>query len=301
MRILTALAITAALLTASAPAEARPTCAPTGGLSGNGKSVTGELGCSGSERTGGKKDKTKWTKGGQPPLCVWVPQPGYVPPHTEPTTEKGMWYARFCKFGDFQTLEQFEAEMASWGDFDSIRRNEMMRRAGIDYRFFVTPPPTRPTARQVMEYIAAETVYPQTYLAVNPKAGDNVIDVPTWIWLTDAKGAYQPAGYDAQEKNLVRFGYSLRWRIVPKLAVDTGAGDISPACTGIGVPWSATADPADACTVTYGKSGTYTLAATMSWTVEWWLDGEAQDSLAGPDNTASTTVTVKEIQTVVGR
>lgn len=39
----------------------------------------------------------------------------------------------------------------------------------------------------------------------------------------------------------------------------------------------------------------------MSWTVEWWLDGEAQDSLAGPDNTASTTVTVKEIQTVVGR
>lgn len=202
MRILTALAITAALLTASAPAEARPTCAPTGGLSGNGKSVTGELGCSGSERTGGKKDKTKWTKGGQPPLCVWVPQPGYVPPHTEPTTEKGMWYARFCKFGDFQTLEQFEAEMASWGDFDSIRRNEMMRRAGIDYRFFVTPPPTRPTARQVMEYIAAETVYPQTYLAVNPKAGDNVIDVPTWIWLTDAKGAYQPAATTPRKRTL---------------------------------------------------------------------------------------------------
>jgi hypothetical protein len=144
-------------------------------------------------------------------------------------------------------------------------------------------------------YIAGTIPFPETHLAVNPPAGDNKVNFPTWIWLTNADGSYDPATYKPQAKTISLFGYALEWEIVPELAIDPGNGADQPTCTGI--PWPTTGDPADACTVTYEAAGTYTLTATMNWTVNWSLGGEAQKPIDGPHNTASIPVTVKEIQT----
>lgn len=282
---------------ASAPAVA---CGdPTGGLTVNNGLVNPNLGCGGDGRGDGKNDKTKWTKGGQPPLCVWVPQPDYpVLPGDPKAGPDGQWYARFCKFGQFKTLAEFEAEMASWDESMSIARGNMMKQAGVEYRFFKTPPETRPTAEQVMYWLAGEMPFPQTHLAVSPKAAANAVNFPTWIWLLDDKGAYNPAAYDVKSDELKLFGYTLQWQIVPKVEIDPGDGSTLPSCAGIGVPWSESADESAACTVTYGKSGRYNLSATVGWTVQWTLFGVPQPDIAGPDQTATLPITVGEIQTV---
>ncbi len=300
LRVIALLFLITGLLTAPAVGAGAGTCVPTGGMnSGLGKTI-GRLACPGGSEKPGGTDKTKWTKGGQPPLCVWVVQPDYVPAPGEPVAgPDGQWYAHFCRFGEFDTLAQFEAEMASWDDYDSIKRNEIMRRSGIRYEFFKTPPETRPTAEQVMYYISGTIPFPETHLAVNPKAGENKVNLPTWVWLTNANGQYDPATYKPQAKTISLFGYALQWQIVPELAIDPGNGADQPTCDGIGISYSPDANPADACTVTYNSAGTYTLTAAMSWTVKWQLGGVDQADIQGPTNTATLPITVKEVQTVV--
>ncbi|MDX6241661.1 MAG: hypothetical protein QOG10_6485, partial [Kribbellaceae bacterium] len=166
------------------------------------------------------------------------------------------------------------------------------------FRFFKMPPPARPTAEQVMYWVAATLPFPQTHVAVSPKPAANVVNFPTWVWLTDAKGNYDPSAYAVKSKEIQLFGYGLRWQIVPRLTINPGDGGTPPSCTGIGTPWSESADESAACTVTYAKSGSYTLTATVGWTVQWWLNGAAQSDLVGPDNTATVPLTVREIQTV---
>ncbi|WP_202806742.1 hypothetical protein, partial [Kribbella catacumbae] len=246
---------------------------PAGGLLlGNG-AVQGGVGCQGDKGHTGK-DGTKWTKGGQPPLCVWVPEPDYPAMPPEPIAgPDGQWYAKFCKFGQFKTLAEFEAEMATWDETMSIARGELMKRAGIEYQFFKTPPPARPTAEQVMYWVAGNIPFPDTHVAVSPKATRNAVNFPTWIWLTDGNGKYNPAAYAVKSKQIQLFGYGLRWQIVPKIDIDPGDRGTPPSCAGIGVPWTESADESAACTVTYAKSGNYTLTATVRWTVQWWLFG----------------------------
>lgn len=290
------------LAAATVPADASATCDPSSWLTVGQGGTDGGMQCPGKPGKPGDKDKTTWTKGGQPPLCVWVPQPGYVPGPGEPVAGKdGQWYAHFCKFGQYATLAQFEAEMATWDeDLSNMHQQDLMRRAGIEYRFFKTPPETRPTAEQVMYWVAANLPFPATHVAVNPKPAANVVNMPTWVWLTDASGKYDPAAYAVQSKQVALFGYPLRWQIVPKITIDPGDGGAAQSCTGIGVPWSQSADAAGACTVSYAKSGRYTLTATVSWTVQWWLGGVPQGDIEGPDNLATSVITVNEIQ-VVGR
>ncbi|GAB3947700.1 hypothetical protein GCM10029976_077460 [Kribbella albertanoniae] len=291
--------LVASLQIASGTADAgTPDCVPS--MNATGTRANGNLQCPRGTKKPGGTDKTKWTKGGKPPLCVWVPQPDYVPLPGEPVAgPDGQWYAHYCRFGEFDTLEKFEAEMAGWDDFDNIKRNEWMRRAGIRFEFFKTPPETRPTAEQVMYYIAGTIPFPETHLAVNPKAGHNKVNFPTWIWLTNANGQYDPATYKPQAKTISLFGYALEWQIVPDFAIDPGNGADQPTCAGIGIPYSPDANAADACTVTYTSAGTYTLTAAMNWTVKWQLGGVEQDDIQGPTNTATLPITVKERQTVV--
>ncbi|GAA2799588.1 hypothetical protein GCM10010522_16590 [Kribbella solani] len=293
------LSLVSSLTTVAGPAAASPTCVPTGSITSGFNTSNGGLQCPGGSSDPGGKHRSTWTKGGQPPLCVWVVQPGFVPGPGEPKAGKdGQWYARFCKFGRFATLEQFEAETAGWDETGSIKRTDLMRRAGIEYRFWKTPPPTRPSAEQVMYWVAGTLPFPDTHIAVSPKPTANVVNVPTWIWLTNEDGKYEPSAYSVNSKEIRLFGYPLRWQIVPRIAIDPGDGGAAPSCTGIGVPWSQSADPAGACTVSYAKSGRYTMTATVSWTVQWWLGGVPQGDIEGPDNTATAAITVNEIQVV---
>lgn len=282
------------------PASARPTCGTPGAsiLSGT-KHAEGALVCEGDDPPPGGKGNGKQVKGGAPPLCVWVPQPDHVALPGEPVNgPEGMWHAHFCKVGQFDTLEEFETEMASWGDFMTMSKGQLIRQAGIRYEFFKTPPPTRPTAEQVMMWIRGNLPFPQGKVAVNPVGAKNVVNIPTWFWLTSPEGVYSPTRFDAREKTLTLFGYALRWRIQPELTVNPGDGSEPKTCTGAGVKWSTGADQAAACTVSYRLTGRYTLTASVNWTVQWWLGEVRQPDLEGPTNTVTTAITVNEIETL---
>lgn len=272
---------------------------PTGSAYVGEKVAGAALRCNGGGKPTSNEGNGKSINGGAPPLCVWVPQPDHVPLPGEPVNgPEGMWHAHFCKVGKFDTLEEFEAEMASWGDFMTMARSEMMRRAGIRFEFFKTPPPTRPTAEQVMMWIRGNLPFPEGKVAVNPAGANNVVNIPTWVWLTNPDGVYSPTRFDPREKTLTLFGYALRWRIQPSFTVDPGDGSEPKTCTGAGVKWSTGADEAGACTVSYHQTGRYTLTANMNWTVQWWLGGVPQPDLEGPTNTATTPITVNEIRTL---
>jgi hypothetical protein len=229
---------------------------------------------------------------------VWVPEPGYQPGAGQKADGNGgHWYRKFCSFGDYQTLADFEREMGGW-DAMNMRQSNMMRRAGLDTRFFTTPPPApRPTPEQVMASIVDSLPIPNTYIAVNPVATKQVVSFPTWVWLTDANGQFVPDRYGQKSKTIAIEGYQLQWQIVPQLTVTPGDGGAEQTCDGAGLPWSAAADgDPGACTVTYDRSGQYTLSASVAWTVQWWLGGARQDDITGPTKAATRPVTVLEIQ-----
>ncbi|HEY0694713.1 MAG TPA: hypothetical protein VGD71_37475, partial [Kribbella sp.] len=103
--------------------------------------------------------------------------------------------------------------------------------------------------------------------------------------------------YGQKSKTIAIDGYQLQWQIVPQLTVTPGDGGTEQACDGAGLPWSAAADgDPGACTVTYDRSGQYTLSASVAWTVQWWLGGARQDDITGPTKAATRPVTVLEIQ-----
>ncbi|WP_344232701.1 hypothetical protein [Kribbella hippodromi] len=233
------------------------------------------------------------------PACVWVPKPDYQPSPGEPAEgQGGHWYQKFCAFGQYKTLADLQRVLATTDP--DMRQNGLIRRAGLDMRFFKTPPEIpRRTPLQVMQSVVDSLTFPETHLAVNPIAARQVIGVPTWVWLTDENGQYAPARYQQKTKKIELEGYALQWAIVPQISVTPGDGGPSQPCDGAGIPWSAAAanDPA-ACTVTYERSGSYTLSASIGWTVQWWLGGVRQADLTGPTKTTARQVTVSEIQTV---
>ncbi len=285
------------------PAAARATCAdPTGRLRTSTDSVDGTATCpgrppakhpnkpGGTTRTAGKVTK---------PACVWVPKPDYQAGAGQPVEGKGgHWYQKFCTFGDYKTLADFQRAIAGLDAMDTQQTN-MLQRAGLEMRFFTTTPPApRPTPEQLMQSIFDSLEFPKTFLAVNPAPAKQVVGLPTWVWLTGENGRFDPKRYDVQTAEVAAGGYELKWQIVPELTLSPGTGE-SQTCADAGVLWSeSAADDPDACTVTYDKAGKYTLTADVNWTVRWWLAGESQDPIPGPTNTATQEVTVTEIQTV---
>ncbi|WP_432887887.1 hypothetical protein ACQPYH_06250 [Kribbella sp. CA-245084] len=229
-----------------------------------------------------------------------MPKPDYQGLPSEPVEgHGGHWYQKFRAFGQYKTIADLQRALANI-DVANTRQNGLIRRAGLEIRFFKTPPAVpRRTPLQVMQSVVDSLPFPKTYLAVNPIATRQVIGVPTWVWLTDDQGHYVPTRYEQKTKTIRLEGYALQWRIVPQINLAPGDRGPSQPCDGAGIPWSASAadDPA-ACTVTYEQSGSYTLTASVGWTVQWWLAGARQQDLTGPTNTATRQVTVSEIQTV---
>lgn len=308
MRVATLAAAAASTLLVSAllsalPASAGATCTP--GLDTNMDTSQGSIDCpgkgGGQEGGGGDQTSTGGKKGsGAKPVCVWVPKPDYQSGVGEPIEgQGGHYYQRFCAFGEYKTLADFQRALDGF-DAWTLQQANMVERAGLEVQFFTTPPPApRPTPEQVMQSIVDNLPFPDTYIAVNPAADKLVVDLPTWVWLTDASGKYVPDRYTPKAKSIELEGYQLRWQIVPQVTLTPGDTGPDQTCTNAGVPWSAAADGnPKACTITYTDSGQYTLSATVGWTVQWWLGNDPQDDIPGPTNTATQPVTVLEIQTI---
>jgi hypothetical protein len=285
------------------PASASLTCdTPIASVLARSDSAPGTVTCPKprARKSDSSNLKGKTSRGGARPACVWVREPDYQAGVGQPAEGTGgHWYRKFCHFGAYETLADFQRATLGW-DVPDRQQMDMMRRAGLEIRFFTTPPPVpRPTPEQVMASVVDELPFPKTFLSVNPVATKQVIGVPTWVWLTDEKGQFDPERYEQKSKTIEIEGYQLQWQIVPQMTLTPGDAGPDETCTGAGVPWSATAEgDQSACTVTYNKAGKYTLTASVGWTVQWWLAGVQQDDITGPTNTGAQPVTVLEVQTV---
>lgn len=293
--------VAAGVLVAAAPASAGKPCTPTGGAFSSKASADAVLKCPpppSTTPTPSKPGDTRKTSKATKPACVWVPKPDYQPGPGQPAEGAGgHWYMKFCSFGVFTTLADFEREMGAW-DVMNTRQTEMMRRAGLEVRFFITPPTqTRPTPEQVMAWVVDSLPFPDTFFAVSPAPPKQVVHLPTWAWLTDAKGRFAPERYQQKSKTIQLVGYPLQWQIVPQMTLSPGDGGSDVTCDGAGLPWSREVDgDPTACAVSYERPGQYTLSASVEWTVQWWLGDVRQPDIPGPTKTADRRVTVLTIE-----
>jgi hypothetical protein len=143
---------------------------------------------------------------------------------------------------------------------------------------------------------------PAPEVRLNPPAGEEqVVNVPTWMWLD--RSAWAPvtatASAGAVTVTATASPSSVRW--------DMGNGDVV-VCDGPGTPYDR-ARPAreqeSDCSYTYRRSsagrpgGAYRLTVTTTWTVSWTVSGApGGGSLGTASRTTTTDLRVAEIQAV---
>lgn len=146
------------------------------------------------------------------------------------------------------------------------------------------------------------TLIPAPEIRLNPPEGrDQVVNVPTWMWIDPA--AWAPVGATASAGAVTVTATatptSVSW--------DMGNGDVV-VCAGPGTPYDSTAAPDDQqseCTYTYGRSsagrpgGAFTMRVTTTWGVTWSVSGApGGGSLGNAQRTTTSDVRVAEIQAV---
>lgn len=146
------------------------------------------------------------------------------------------------------------------------------------------------------------TPIPAPEIRLNPPEGrDQVVNVPTWMWI-------DPAAWVPVSATAAAGGVSVTATATPtSVSWDMGNGDVVT-CSGPGTPYDRTVAPDDQrsdCTYTYRRSsagrvgGAYTMRVTTTWGVTWTVSGApGGGSLGTAQRTTTTAVRVAEIQAV---
>jgi hypothetical protein len=252
---------------------------------------------------------------GPPPRCTWTVDPKHQEPPPAGSSVKGKWYVHFCPFSSYKTISEFYSVIISWGGMMNAGRAHMLILAQVRWGYFTAAPPAGPSAEWLMQRIAATLPYPVAGLRMSPGFPYQVVQDPTWVWLTDAAGKYTPGRFAPASKSVTLSGYTLRWQIVPTITIDPGSPDAGDAltvssrgipegkpftCATAGRPWVAYDNNAnDTCRVTFNRSGHFTMTATLAWRIRWTANGAAKPDITGPTKTITTKVDVAEIQSIV--
>ncbi len=175
-----------------------------------------------------------------------------------------------------------------------------------------TPPdlPGVPTPDVLAELAYERITVPDTEVELNPGATEQVVNLPTWVWLDGAR--FEPVEVTARID-----GYDV-WattRAEPvSLTLDPGTEDAelhpsSGECAinddgTIGEPYTdGRSDETPPCGITYLRgthaTGAYDLTASLTWEVSWEGSGGSGGDL--PDGVFETTheITVDEVQAIV--
>jgi hypothetical protein len=146
------------------------------------------------------------------------------------------------------------------------------------------------------------TVVPAPEIRLNPPEGqDQVVNVPTWMWI-------DPAAWAPVSATAAAGGVSVTATATPtSVSWDMGNGDVV-VCSGPGTPYDANVAPNDQrsdCTYTYPRSsasradGAFTLRVTTTWGVTWTVSGASGGgSLGTVQRTTTAPLRVAEIQAV---
>jgi hypothetical protein len=207
-------------------------------------------------------------RSGHAPVCTYrVAQlPTVLPPSIDMTDFKpgvdGVWYEKWCD-GIYYGLV--------W-----ISRTDPRELADTALRYLPLP-------------------LPRAHLS---PAGDQVVNVPTWLWLDGA--------WTTLASNAAVPGVAVNVRAVPERVVWHMGDGGEVVCNGPGVAYDARmaeTDQASPCTYTYRRSSvsepaeSYRASVTVTWNATWSVVGAAGGGDLGPINrTASFTVRVGEVQ-----
>lgn len=189
-----------------------------------------------------------------------------------PSTD-GAWYRKICDSGNGQTNATV---------------------------VWLTNPPVDPLA--LAQEALQRTPIPPPAVHLNPPEGrDQVVNLPTWLWIDAAQ--WQPVSANASAGNVTVTAtaspQSVQW--------DMGNGDVVT-CQGPGTPYDTTKSSSQQstdCSYTYRKSsasspgGAFVARVTVTWDVTWSAVGIAGGgNLGAADQSTSFPIRVAEIQAV---
>jgi hypothetical protein len=160
------------------------------------------------------------------------------------------------------------------------------------------PPPPVVVARQAANKLTLVT----PKIGANPSpAGEQLVSLPTWLWL-------QAGSWEPQSATAAVPGVSVTATATPtKVTWSMGDGE-TVECEGPGTVFPAGGDPratSPTCGHTYtqssaGRPGSaFRVSATVSWSITWFGGGE-QGELPAMETTADTTFQVAESQALAG-
>lgn len=220
--------------------------------------------------------------------------------------------AQLCRYRRLdERADELANQMAADGDWSEQPGDgpggwyqflcELNGRDGTSITIVWLPDPAVDPAA-LAEQALDRTLIPAPEIRLNPPAGlDQVVNVPTWMWIDPTAWAPVSAMASAGSVTVTATATptSVSW--------DMGNGDVV-VCAGPGTPYDETA-PADDqqsdCTYTYRRSsagqpaGSFAMRVTMTWGVTWTTTGApGGGSLGVAERTTTSPVRVAEIQAV---
>ena len=138
---------------------------------------------------------------------------------------------------------------------------------------------------------------PLPEVALSP-TGDQIVNLDSWLWIPN----WEPLSGSATVG-----GVTVRVTVQPSSARWTFGDGTSLTCAP-GIPWTAGADPARACTHMWARSSaaqpgeSYRLGVTVTWSASYTVTGGAGGGALAPiTRTATTPVRVAEVQAIGNR
>lgn len=167
-----------------------------------------------------------------------------------------------------------------------------------------SPPPGQPgtlSPAQLAARAIASMGLRAPQIKLVPDTGPGLVGLPVWLWTEVTPTTWGPNQITASVPGLAVTARAqatqIRW--------DMGDGN-SVTCRNPGTPWkpSLGTGPSPTCGYTYSKpsrdmpGGKYTITATTTWVINWWVVGGGETGRETTTRTSTTTIDIDELQVV---
>lgn len=229
----------------------------------------------------------EWTGGRGPDGESVPPYPNY---EAYKDDTEGRWWSGMCSSADYDgPIEDFFDFSNDWfeNEFEPL------------YVEPGEPVPVPPIPPEVLVQVAYdEMTLPDPQIGWNPRRdgdGATFVNVPTWMWLEDGPVTLEVHAEAGANEARVEATMS---------SMNFSAADAAPVtCDGHGVEW--TTGAASDCALTFTRSSAHlpgrvsSVLAESRWTIEWFANGEPRGPLDPQTTSATFTLPVAEVQTIV--
>lgn len=171
---------------------------------------------------------------------------------------------------------------------------------GSDVGFFTGLPPI-PTTDILVASARSQLVLDLPDIATSPpRGGEQLVGIPIWFWVENAAPVTTTAGIPGLSATLIAEPTATQVTISGGPSEATG-DRVTIDCPGAGTPWEAGryADRASSdCSHPFDWNGTFTVDATVEWTLSWTATNGQAGTLPPVSRTTTFTLTIEEAQAV---